>query len=158
MWGDGSSGPSGMHIGCIQGRRFAVLVAVHNTTKRTITLLGGGGPQPSPDVIQRVAVQVRLAPPPNEGGLIQVGLRSWSGRGSPPVAIPPGGDAWVQSNFLMRNCGSLRRDELITVNRSITLTYRVGGSTGTQRISVAGARIVLRRGPLHPSLPTNQVG
>jgi len=147
-----------MHIGCIKGRRFAVLVTVQNATKRTVTLLGGGGPQASRDVFQRVAVQVRLAPSPNEGGLFQPGLRSWIGRNSPPVAIPAGRDAWVQSNFLMRNCGTLRRNEATTVNRSITLTYRAGGSTRTQRIAVAGARIVLRRGPLHPSLPINQVG
>ena len=158
LWGDGSSGPSGLHVGCIEGRRFAVLVTVHNRTKRTITLLGGGGRQPSPEVIARVAVQVRLAPPPPTGDAIDPGLRSWIGRNSPPAAIPAGRNAWVQSDFLMRNCGSLGRNEAMTVNRSITLTYRATGSTGTQRISVAGARIVLRPGPRHPSLPINQVG
>src|SRR5437867_1452315 len=79
LWGDGSSGPTGMHIGCIKDRRFAVLVTAHNRTKRTITVLGGGGPQRFPDVIERVAVQVRLAPPPPQGDLVQPGLRSWIG-------------------------------------------------------------------------------
>jgi hypothetical protein len=158
LWGDGSSGPKGLHVGCINGRRFAVLVTVHNRTKRRITLLGGGGRQPFPEVIERVAVQVRLAPPPPSGDAAISGLRSWIGRNSPPAAIPAGRSAWGQSNFLMRNCGSLGRDEVMTVNRSITLTYRATGSTDTQRISVAGARIVLRRGPLHPSIPINQVG
>jgi hypothetical protein len=158
LWGDGSSGPTGMHIGCIKGRRFAVLVTAHNRTKRTITVLAGDGPQQFRDVIERVAVQVRLAPAPLKGDLIQIGLRSWTARNSAPVAIPAGRDAWVQSNLLMRNCGSLRRDETLTVNRSITLTYRAGGSKGTQAISVTGARIVLHPGPLHPSLPINHVG
>jgi hypothetical protein len=147
-----------MHIGCIKGRRLAVLVTARNRTKRTITVLGGDGPQHFHDVIERIAVQVRLAPPPPKGDYIQVGLRSWTGRNSTPVAIPAGRDAWVQSNLLMRNCGSLRRDETLTVNRSVTLAYRAGGSKGTQAISVAGARILLHRGPLHPSLPINQAG
>lgn len=56
LWGDGSSGPKGMEIGCIDGRRFAVVITVRNRTKRTITLLGGGGWQGSPGT--RVAVQV----------------------------------------------------------------------------------------------------
>jgi hypothetical protein len=64
LWGDGPSGPGGEHTGCIRGRRFAVLITVHNRSKRTIMLLGGGGPQPFRDVIERFAVQVRLAPPP----------------------------------------------------------------------------------------------
>jgi hypothetical protein len=158
LWGDGSSGPTGMDIGCIKGRRLAVLVTAHNRTNRTITVVGGDGPQQFHDVIERVAVQVRLAPPPPKGDLMQIGLRSWTGRNSPPVAIPAGRDAWVQSNFLMRNCHSLRRYETMTANRSITLTYRAGGSKSAQAISVAGARILLHRGPLHPSLPINRAG
>ena len=158
LWGDGGSGPMGMHVGCIDGRRFAVLITVHNRTKHAITLLGGGGAQRSPGVIKRVAVQVRLAPPPPDGGLFQPGLRSWIGRNSSSVAIPARRDAWVQSNFLMQNCGSLRRDEALTVNRSITLTYSAAGRRAAQAVSVAAARIILTRGPLHPSLPINQVG
>src|SRR5712692_8836318 len=49
LWGDGSAGPSGMQIGCIRGRRFAVLITVHNRSKRTITLLGGAAPEPFGD-------------------------------------------------------------------------------------------------------------
>ena len=158
LWGDGSSGPSGEHIGCIRGRKFAVLITVHNRLKRTITLLGGGGPQPFGDVIERVAVQVRLAPPPPKGDMAVAGLRSWIGRNSSPVAIPAGRDGWVQSNFLMRNCSLLRRREPVMVNRSTTLKYSAGGSDGTQVVSVAGARIILTGGPLHPRLPINQVG
>jgi hypothetical protein len=158
LWGDGSSGPSGMHTGCIRGRRFAVLITVHNRSKRTITLLGAGGPQPFRDVIERVAAQVRLAPPPPKGDLMMVGLRSWSGRDSSPVAIPPERDGWVQSNFLMRNCALLRGHQPVTVNPSTTLRYSSGSSSRTQVVSIPGARIILTRGPLHPRLPINHVG
>jgi hypothetical protein len=58
----------------------------------------------------------------------------------------------------MRNCRSLPRGEPLTVNRSITLSYDADGSRRTQTISVAAARIILTRGPLHPKLPINQVG
>lgn len=159
LWGDGSSGPAGMEVGCINGRRLAVLITVRNRTSRTITLVGGGGAQRFSDVIERVAVQVRLAPPPPPGDAVgDSGLRSWSGRNSPSVAIPAGRRAWVQSDFLMRNCGSLRRDDAVTVDRSITLSYRAGGRNGMQVVSVAGGTIVLRRGPRHPKLRINQVG
>jgi hypothetical protein len=159
LWGDGSSTPTGMHIGCIRGRRLAVLITVTNRTKRTITLLGGGGPQRLAAVIERVAVQVRLAsPPPNGDAVGDPGLRSWSARNTTPVPIPAGRSAWVQSNFLMRDCGSLRGDQASTLNRSITLAYSADGRRGTQRVAVAAARIILTRGPLHPKLPINQVG
>src|SRR5215211_6023424 len=107
LWGDGVSGPTGMHIGCIRDRRLAVLITVRNRTSHTIRLLGGGGPQPFRSAIKRVAVQVRLAPIPPDDRVPVTGLRSWSDRNSPPAAIPPGRSAWVQSNFLMRDCGSL---------------------------------------------------
>jgi len=158
LWGDKSSGPQGMQIGCIRGRRFAVLITVHNHTRHAITLLGAAATQSLPEVIERVAVQVRLAPPPPKGDLAVIGLRSWNPRNSSPVAIPAGRDGWVQSNLLMRNCARLRPTEPVTVNRSIMLNYNAGGVKGTQEVAVAAARIILTRGPLHPRLPINQVG
>jgi len=159
LWGDGSSGPSGMHVGCIRGRRLALVITVRNRTKHEIMLLGGGGAQRFHDVIERVAVQVRLASPPPTGDAIgDPGLRRWSRRSSLALPIPAGRRAWVQSNFLMRNCSALRRGEVLTVNRSIALSYRAAGSSDTQAVSVAAARILLRRGPVHPSLPINQIG
>jgi hypothetical protein len=158
LWGDTSSGPSGSRVGCIRGRKLAVLITVHNRTKRRVMLLGGGGPQPSSAVIERVAVQVRLASPPPKGDLAVIGLRSWNPRNSSPVSIPPARDAWVQSNFLMRDCSLLSLLEPLTVNRSTSLTYRLDGAEGEQVVSVAAARIIITRGPLHPRLPVNQVG
>jgi hypothetical protein len=159
LWGDGSSTPTGLHLGCIRGRRLAVLITVTNRTKRTITVLGGGGRQRLAAVIERVAVQVRLAsPPPNGDTVGDPGLRSWSARNTTPVAIPADRSAWVQSNFLMRDCGSLRGDQAPMLNRSITLAYSADGRRGTQRVAVATARIILTRGPLHPKLPINRLG
>jgi hypothetical protein len=116
-------------------------------------------------VIERVAVQVRLAPLPPKGDLAVIGLRSWIGRNSSPVAIPAGRDGWVQSNFLMREGSLLRGREPALVNRNTTVKYSAGGSkysaggsNGTQVVSVVAARIILTRGPLHPRLPINQVG
>lgn len=158
LWGDGTSGPSGLHVGCIDGRRFAVLITVRNRAKRSVTLLRAGGPEDAPNVIKRVAVQVRLAPSASAGDQFVAGLRGWNGQKSRSVAIPANRDAWIQSNFLMRNCRSLGRGEALIVNRRVTLAYSVNGGSGTQVVSVTGARIILARGPLHPSLPINQVG
>jgi hypothetical protein len=159
LWGDGSSGPTGMEVGCIRDRRLVVLITVRNRSKRTITLLGGGGAESLPEVVERDAVQIRLAPPPPMGDAVgDSGIRSWSAQNSAPVSIPAGRSAWIQSNFLMRACGLLRADHRVTLNRSITLRYSSGGQRGTQEISVTGARIILTRGPLHPKLPINKIG
>jgi hypothetical protein len=147
-----------MHIGCIDGRRLAVLVTVHNRMRREVTLLGGDGRQVSPEVIDRVAVQVRLAPPPPKGDLLQIGLRPWSGRPSAPAAIPADRDAWVQLNFLMRRCSSISPSASITADGTVNLAYRAGGGTGTEVVSLPAARIILTRGPLHPTLPINHSG
>lgn len=156
FWGDGTSGPEGMEIGCIPGRRLAVLVTVHNRTERTVTLMGAGAPEPMPGVIERAAVQIRLAAPPPNGDVFVSGLRGWSRRTSAPVAIPPGREAWVQSDFLMHDCGLLTGPA--TVNQSITLRYRDSGSLRSQVVPVAAAEIRLGRGPRHPSLPVNRIG
>jgi hypothetical protein len=147
-----------MHIGCIRDRRLAVLITVRNRTSDTITLLGGGGPQPFRTVIERVAMQVRLAPVPPDNRIPVMGLRSWSGRDGPPASIPPGRSAWVQSNFLMRDCGSLPLGKAVTINRSITLAYEADGRRGSQQVAVRSARIILTRGPLHPKVPINTIG
>ena len=157
LWGDGGSGLQGSSIGCIRGRRFAVLITVHNQTRKTLSLLGAAGTQSLRDVIERVAVQVSLAPPPS-GGYVVTGLKSWNSRSSPPVQVPPGRDAWVQSNYLMRNCAHLRVSEPATINRSTTLIYRAGAGRQTQTVSVPAAQITLTRGPANPRLPVNQVG
>lgn len=156
LWGDGVSGPSGMHVGCIDGRRFAVMITVHNRSKREVTLQSAGGSEDAANVLRRVAVQVHLAPPPPSGDRAVIGLRGWNGRDSPSASIPPGRDAWVQSNFLMHDCRTLH--ETLVANRSMTLAYRIGGNTATQVVSPSYARMFLTRGPLHPDLPINQVG
>jgi hypothetical protein len=159
LWGDGDSGPRGLQIGCIPGRRFAVLVTVRNRSARTVTLLGASGPQPHLDVIDRVAVQVRLAPvPPGGDRMADPGLRSWNGRDGRAAAIPAGRSAWIQSNYLMRDCNAIGPHQVVTVSGGLTLTYAARGRRATEPASVAGARILLIRGPAHPTLPINRTG
>lgn len=145
LWGDGVSGPSGMNLGCISGRHFAVVVRVHNGTERAVTILSGGGEQPIAHLIDRVGVQVRLAPAPPKGDLVIAGLRPWSRSASAPVAVPAGRDAWIQSNFVMRDCALLPPDQAVPTNGDITLTYGIDGAQGTQRIVVPAARLILTR-------------
>jgi hypothetical protein len=145
-----------MEIGCIPGRRLALVVSVQNRTKRTVTLLGADGSSSLPGVVDRPAVQVRPAPPPPKGDIFLSGLRRWSRRNPEPVAIPPGRSAWVQSNLLMRNCALLSGPS--TVDGSFTLRYRDRGSAGKEVVFVAAARIRLTQGPQHPSLPVNRRG
>ena len=159
LWGDTSTGPEGSSVGCIRGRHFAVLITLHNQSSETITVLGAAGPQSYQDVIERDAVQVRLAPPPPPAGFVgSSGLTSWNPHNSDPVVIPPGRDAWVQSNYSMSNCAHLRGHEPLTINQSTTLVYRARAGRETQIVSVPSAQIILTRGPAHPSVPVNQIG
>ena len=149
LWGDGGSGPSGMHLGCIAGRRFSVYVTAHNRTKRAVTVTDGGGDQPFAKVMARIAVQVRLAPLPPNGDLFVTGMGAWSREPATPIDIPPGRDVGIQSDYVMRSCNLLRPHESITLNRSVTITYREGGTAARQPIQVRGARIILTQRPQH---------
>ena len=159
-WGDGGSGPGGQQTGCIDGRKLAVVITVHNASKQTITLLGGTGHEKYSGIIDPVAVLVSVRPPPPSGDMMQTGLRSWTATAdSAPADIPPGRDAWVQSNFLMRDCASLPSVEPVTANRTVTLDYRTDDGEGQQVIAVpSAAQVILTRGPDHPTVPINQVG
>jgi hypothetical protein len=64
LWGDTSSGPSGMRLGCISGRHFQLAITLRNRSTTAVTLTGARGSEPAPRIIRRVAVQFRLAPPP----------------------------------------------------------------------------------------------
>jgi hypothetical protein len=149
LWGDGGSGPSGMHLGCIAGRRFSVYVTAHNRTQRTITVIDGRGDQPFAKIMDRVAVQVRLAPLPPNGDVFVTGMKAWSREPATAVDIPPGRNVGIQSDYVMRNCKLLRPHESITLNRSVTITYRQGETTAREPIGVRGARIILTRPPQH---------
>src|SRR6476660_4530881 len=67
LWGDTADGPTGDHIGCLPGRHYALAVTLRNRSASTVTITDVGGPQPAPRIIRRVAVQLRLAPPPANG-------------------------------------------------------------------------------------------
>jgi hypothetical protein len=148
-WGNGGSGPSGMQLGCIDGRRFALYVTARNRTKNVVTVIDGGGDQPFAKIMARVAVQIRLAPPPPGGDLLVSGLSAWSREPATPAEIPPGRDVGIQSNYVMRNCKLLHPHESITLNRSVTITYRQGETTAREPIKDRGARIILTRPAQH---------
>jgi hypothetical protein len=147
LWGDTSSGPSGMRLGCISGRHFQLAITLRNRSTTAVTLTGARGSEPAPRIIRRVAVQFRLAPPPPHGDLIVSNLRRWSA--SPPtvVTIPPGRSAVVQSNFLMGHCEELGPQQVLTVNRAIVVDYRASNHADREQIAQPSARIILTRGP-----------
>lgn len=147
LWGDTTSGPSGQGLGCRSGRRYAMAVSLRNHSASTITITAVRGPEPAPRIIRRVAVQVRLAPPPSSDGLFIPSLRGWSDSPLVPVAIPPGKGAVVQSNFLMGRCAALRPHQALTVNRAIVVSYRVGDHVGRQEVAAPAAQIILTHGP-----------
>lgn len=145
--GDGPSTPTGEHLRCWNGRRYAQNVTLRNTSKVPVTLTGAAlGPASTP-LVRRVAVQFRLAPPPPTGDQVVSGLRGWSRSAASPTKIPAGRSAWVQSNFELSHCGLLRSGDALIANPAITVTYRANSTDGSQRIVMSGARIVLTGNP-----------
>lgn len=143
--GDGPSTPTGLHLACIPGRRYAVNQPIQNRSGIPLTLTAAALDPPSVQVVRRVAVQFWLAPPPPEGDILVLGIRPWSALKSAPLTIPPGRAAWVQSNFVMTGCALLAPDRTLIANKAITLTYRLNGRVGRERITTPWTRIILTR-------------
>jgi hypothetical protein len=124
------------------GRHFALVVTLRNRSASAVTITGVGAQEPAPRIIRRIAVQLRLAPPPPSGGLIAApNLRGWSAAPPVPVAIPPGRSAVVQSNFLMGRCDELGPHQALTLNRAIVVSTAQAGTPAAKE----GARIILTR-------------
>jgi hypothetical protein len=143
--GDGPSTPTGIHLACRPGRRFALTQTIPNRSGIAVTLTGAVLDPPPVQVVRRIAVQFRLAPPPPKGDLVVIGLRRWNPSAARPVTIPPGRSAWVQSNFLMSGCDLLSPGRTLIANKAINVTYRANGRSGRERIAAAGTRILLTR-------------
>ncbi len=154
LWGDGSSGPDGSTVGCIEGRHYSQAFGIENRSHAPVTLTGARGADPAPTIVDRTAFQFRLNPPQppqrqvnNWGGGIGLVYRGWSGAPTRPLTVPPGRIATVQSNFVFRNCKTLVPGQTIVVPGSLVLDYRQSGRTRQKDIPLQGERIVLVAGP-----------
>lgn len=147
LWGDTSSGPSGMQLGCIPERHFEFAITLRNRSTTAVTLTNAHVSEPAPRIIRRVAVQFRLAPPPPQGDIEISNLRRWSASPPTPVTIPPGRSAVVQSNFLMRRCDELGPQQVLVVDSAIVVDYQASSHADREQIAQRSARIILTRGP-----------
>src|SRR5436853_6448640 len=59
LWGDGSTGPQGTILGCLDHRRYSDAFGLKNRTKAPVTLTAAIGPNPAPGINDRGAVQPR---------------------------------------------------------------------------------------------------
>jgi hypothetical protein len=149
-WGDGGTARTGALLGCFSGRHYSFAITVRNRSGAAVTLTAAGGPDPLPHVIDRVAMQVRHAPPPPMGEGLQVPLlKHWSAAHAAPVRIRPGRSAVVQSNFVMRHCDSLPHDKRVAVPGSFVLSYRLpSGRVRRQHVFQRDAGFSLVPGPI----------
>jgi hypothetical protein len=141
--GDGPWTPTGLHLACVAGRRYALSMALRNRSDSAVTLTWASVDPPSARIVRRVAVQFRLAPPDPKGDIVVSGLRPWSRSAPTAVIVGAGRTVWVQENFVMQNCGLLASDQALIANRSITLTYRANGHTGSQQLGIPGLRLIV---------------
>jgi hypothetical protein len=142
FWGDVSR--SGVRVlGCFSRRHYTQAISVRNRSGSAVTLTGARGADPVPSVVDRVAEQIRPAPP-STGDLPEPLIRHWSAVPTRAVRIRPGQSAVVQSNFLMRHCSTLRHGRTVVVPGSFVLRYRLKGHAGRQRVvqRSAGFRVV----------------
>jgi hypothetical protein len=143
--GDGPSTPTGDHLRCWSGRHYAENLTLRNRSGDRVTLNGAASDLSAAPIVQRIAVQLRLAPWPPNGDVEVPGIRNWNRSAARPVTIPPGRSAWVQSNFLIHHCNLLAAHGTLIANRTITLKFTVNGHAGSQRIDLPSARIILTR-------------
>jgi hypothetical protein len=152
FWGDRSSARSGDELGCGSRRHYSFAVIVRNRSGTAVTLTGASGPNPRPNVVARVAMQVRHAPPPPVGeGLAQPLIKHWSAAPARPVTIKPGHSAVVQSNFLMRHCAALQDGRKVVVPGSLVLSYPMSGHAGKQHLVQQNAGFSVVAGPVFRS-------
>lgn len=155
LLGDGASGPRGTSLGCHAGRRYSYAFGVENRTKAPVTLTSVSSPNPAPRIVDRVATQLRLSPPPrprpstlNWGGdRIDLVYRGWSSAPTRPVTIPRHRTATIQINFLMHVCAALAHRRTVVVPGSLVLRYRTAGHRGRQQLALPGNRVVVVAGP-----------
>lgn len=153
--GDGGSGPKGTSLGCINHRHYSQAFGIQNRSHAPVTLVGANGANPSPRIIDLVAVQLRLSPPqrrpstiPNlGGGGMDLVYRHWSAAPTRTVVLPPGRIATVQSNYLMRHCSGLASGRKVVVPGSLVLHYRASGRVHQKLIPLPSQRFVLVAGP-----------
>ena len=145
LWGDGSSGPSGIELGCIPGRRYGMAIVVHNQTEQAVTILRVGGVQRHVRVIKRVAVQARPKQPENGEARSDIGLRSWSRTSGQPLTVPAGSDAWLQLNFLMGRCSLINPSGQLVVSDRLAITYQDSSGATDQEQTPRVQRLILTR-------------
>lgn len=148
MWGDRSSARYGDELGCLSRRHYSFTITLRNRSKHVVTLTDVRGPNPLPQVVARVAVQFRHAPPPPTGDMPVVLLRHWSAAPPRPLTVRPGKSAVVQTNFLMRHCSELRGGRKVRIPGTFSLGYRRSGHAGRQHVAQQGAGFTVIAGPV----------
>jgi hypothetical protein len=157
LYGDGGDGPKGTSLGCIKHRHYSQAFGIQNRSHAPVTLVGADGANPSPRIIDLVAIQLRLSPPlkrpstipnygPDMGGMDLV-YKHWSAAPTRAVTLPPGRIATVQSNYLMHDCAALASGRKIVVPGSLVLHYRVSGRIHQKMIPLPSQRFVVLAGP-----------
>lgn len=154
LWGDGSSGPNGSTLGCIDRRHYSQAFGIRNRSHAPVTLTQARGANPAPTIVDLVAVQFRLSPPQkqsrgtiNWGGGLDLNYRGWSAAPTKPLTIPPGRIATVQSNYVFSDCKTIVAGQTVVVPGSLVLGYRASGHFHQKEIPLAGQRLVLVAGP-----------
>jgi hypothetical protein len=156
LFGDGGDGPKGTSLGCINRRHYSQAFGIQNRSHAPVTLVGADGANPSPQIIDLVAIQLRLSPRQkrpsaiaNYGGSVGMDLvyHHWSAAPTRAVTLPPGRIATVQSNYLMRRCADLASGRKIVVPGSLVLHYRASGRIHRKVIPLPSQRFVVVAGP-----------
>lgn len=155
LFGDGGDGPNGTSLGCIDRRHYSQAFGIQNRSHAPVNLVGVDGANPSPQIVDLVAIQFRLSPPQRppsaiaNGGNVGMDLvyRRWSAAPTRALTLPPGRIATVQSNYLMRDCAALAAGRKIVVPGSLVLHYRESGRVHRKTIPLPSQRFVVVRGP-----------
>jgi hypothetical protein len=143
--GDRTGGSGGNSLGCLDSRHYTDGVEIRNRTHAPVSVLDAHWRSPAPGLVEQVATQFLLSPATRVGDGLTI--YNWNRTSTPPLTIPPGRSASVQSDFAFRHCGQLAGGRSLAVPGSLIIRYRSSGGVRQKTIAFPGARFVVVAGP-----------
>jgi hypothetical protein len=146
----GMGGP-GITLRFIERTHFGVGVALHNRSRRSVTVVGVRTLDPPRTLVHQIGTRIvrwdpPRCPPTVRGCIGDEFFRASYGAARPsPVTAPAGKDVGVQLNFRLGSCREVAGASFAAA-RAVVVDYRFGrGTLRHETLSLGGARLSVRQ-------------
>jgi hypothetical protein len=129
-------------LSCVPNRLYVQAVTVRNRSRKTVTLTRADRePALAPRIIHLVVAQ--LIPRPRGVNAATALKQHWQPEYGRPVNVRPGRQAIVETFVYVEQCRGLAGGRTVVVPGDLSVTYRTGGETHIQTVSVPNSRVFL---------------